>query len=432
MEELLSVTIPTTLDHLPTSLHRGLSAVAFFGLLALTASLTLFGCLTYRLAISYRRGHFKNGTNQLLVLIYNLVIADILHATAFSLTTIFVANNKIEVGTSACFANGYFISVGRLASSVFIFSIALHTFFAVVKGRNVSDRVLYLWLAGAWLFIHVLATLTISLNPNAYVRAGAWCWIDRKYETARFWLHFFWLFACMFGTVAIYIIIYFALRTRLVAEATDDRELATIRRAETYMIIYPTVYVVCTLPLAAGRMAVMTGIKFPYWYYCVAGAMITSVGWLNVITYAIIHRAIIFSNEPPEALTGLHAFGWYNGHDFYGTTTTVEGPLTKKHSFARPSDAGIETASSRWTWLPWKCRRGSEDEYFATPLEGVITTKTTIEVTSGPVLSYLESKGGKIVQVEDMRNFSTTPTLCETIRNCAHPSGGVTDREIRK
>lgn len=37
-----------------------------------------------------------------------------------------------------------------------------------------------------------------------------------------------------------------------------------MKRAAKYMVIYPVVYVVCTLPLAGGRMAGMTGIVVPY------------------------------------------------------------------------------------------------------------------------------------------------------------------------
>lgn len=41
------------------------------------------------------------------------------------------------------------------------------------------------------------------------------------------------------------------------------------------MVLYPVVYTICTLPLAAGRMAAMTGVIVPYAYYSLAGAAIT-------------------------------------------------------------------------------------------------------------------------------------------------------------
>jgi hypothetical protein len=59
------------------------------------------------------------------------------------------------------------------------------------------------------------------------------------------------------------------------------------------MIIFPVVYVCCTLPLAAGRMAAMTGMVIPYWWYCVAGAAITSNGWLDVMLYVMTRRVLV-------------------------------------------------------------------------------------------------------------------------------------------
>ena len=41
------------------------------------------------------------------------------------------------------------------------------------------------------------------------------------------------------------------------------------------MVLYPVIYTVCTLPLAAGRMAAMQGVVVPYAYYCFAGSAIT-------------------------------------------------------------------------------------------------------------------------------------------------------------
>lgn len=61
------------------------------------------------------------------------------------------------------------------------------------------------------------------------------------------------------------------------------------------MIIFPVVYVCCTLPLAAGRMAAMTGMVIPYWWYCVAGAAITSNGWLDVMLYVMTRRVLVRS-----------------------------------------------------------------------------------------------------------------------------------------
>lgn len=154
METALPSVLQTgTLDPLPDVLHQGLAAVAFFGSLSLLSSLGLFVYLTFRLISWYVRGQLKDGANQFLLLIYNLLLADIQQAMAFALSAVHLARNKIEVGSTVCFANGWFVSTGDLASGVFIFSIALHTFFAVVKGRKLSNRVFYAWIVGAWVSV---------------------------------------------------------------------------------------------------------------------------------------------------------------------------------------------------------------------------------------------------------------------------------------
>lgn len=399
----------STLDPLPTQLRHGLSVVAVCGLLSFATTLILFSCLTFRLLTWYHRGQIQNGASQFFILIYNLVIADLQQAIAFALTTVYVVYDKIEVDSSTCGANGWFVSVGDMASGVFILSIALHTFLAVARGRILSDRLFYVWLACAWSFVYLLAALTVTLHPDVYARAGAWCWIDQKYDKARLWLHYFWIFACMLGTVITYALVYASINTRLATSNDQDTDLAAMKRVAKYMIIYPGIYVVCTLPLAGGRMAAMTGIHIPYWYYCLAGAAITSCGWLDVTLYILTRRALLFSKTPPSRSTiGLHTFGWYHGNEFYGTTTTIEGPLTgtKKSSARTFADMASDVGSA---WLPRKKGRLSDEQHFAAPLDGLITTRTTVEVTSGPLRGYSGTYSDVLELDEDSGTFDSGP-----------------------
>lgn len=399
-----SVSLSTTLDPLPASLRQGLSVVASFGLLSLTSCIILFCLMTYRLLSWYRKGQIKNGANQFFILIYNLLLADIQQSVAFSLTTVYVARNKIEVGTTTCWANGWFVSVGDLASSIFILAIALHTFFAIVKGRIIRDRTFYFGLAFAWAFVYLMAIITVIHKENIYVRAGAWCWIDRRFESQRLWLHYIWIFIAMFGVIVIYAIVYLSINSQLTASASDTSErradVANTKRAAKYMIIYPVVYVVCTLPLAGGRMAAMTGVAVPYWWFCLAGAAITSCGWLDVLLYALTRRVLIFSTSPPSKTDyGLNTFGWYHGSSFYGTTTTIEGPLTqtKNRNLAKRGGAKKLTSLRSPSWRSAN-KRSSDEDYFAAPTEGVITTRTTVEVSSGPLYAGSDTS---ILEMED-------------------------------
>lgn len=62
------------------------------------------------------------------------------------------------------------------------------------------------------------------------------------------------------------------------------------------MIMYPAVYVVLTLPIAVGRMVAMTGTPMPDAFFCVAGTLLTSCGWIDALLYTLTRR-IFVSNE---------------------------------------------------------------------------------------------------------------------------------------
>jgi hypothetical protein len=93
------------------------------------------------------------------------------------------------------------------------------------------------------------------------------------------------------------------------------------------MLLYPAIYTVCTIPLAAGRIASMAGRKVPLEYFCIAGAMIACNGWLDVLLYSITRRSIVFSDSPPSDDAGLETFyglGLKSGQRRLGNVTTIE------------------------------------------------------------------------------------------------------------
>lgn len=165
----------TTLDPLPRVLKRGLIAVSFLGFLSFVSSSALLFYLTYKLIKWRWCGQASHGYNQFLLLIYNLLMADVQQSLAFLLTARWLAEGKIDVQTPTCFAEGWFVSTGDLASGMWIFAIALHTFFAIVKGKKLPYLIFLAAIAGLWIFIYAMAvTGVVSHKGNFYVRAGAW------------------------------------------------------------------------------------------------------------------------------------------------------------------------------------------------------------------------------------------------------------------
>jgi len=413
-----------TLSPLPPVLRSGLVLVAMFGLISFLSSFWLFCYLTYKfyvwqvLPAPEKRptspepsspttsdingflvpaSHFcppkdekrsapkqsfiqklkREPPNQFLMLIYNLLLADIQQAMAFMLNIEWLVRDSLDVGDRTCWAQGWFISIGDLASSVFISLIAVHTYLAVVKGYRLPTWIFYTIIAGCWTFTYGTGILGVIITRNGanagglYVRAGAWCWVNSAFQDLRLTLHYLWIFICLAFTTVVYIAIYIHLQIHskhsqtcclssggqhaldgehypnsdpnraspvpsmapssprsMVTDMSTLKQLPPLPASARHptFLLYPIIYVLCTAPLAAGRIASMAGNKVPLSYFCFAGAMIASAGWLDVILYSSTRRAIVFSGEaPPSQDTGLETFAFMRAPEElrFGNTVSV-------------------------------------------------------------------------------------------------------------
>jgi len=82
--------------------------------------------------------------------------------------------------------------------------------------------------------------------------------------------------------------------------------------------------VICTSPLAIGRIASLAGNEISLGYFCAAGTMIACNGWLDVLLYASTRADIVFSEFPPGEETGLETFAFMGKGHKLGTVTTIE------------------------------------------------------------------------------------------------------------
>jgi len=73
-------------------------------------------------------------------------------------------------------------------------------------------------------------------------------------------------------------------------KTTTQRKMSL---ATTYMILYPVVYVIVTLPLAAGRIASLAGNPPSRQYLLVGGCFMTSAGWIDCLLYTFTRRAFL-------------------------------------------------------------------------------------------------------------------------------------------
>ncbi|KKK21572.1 hypothetical protein P175DRAFT_0512690 [Aspergillus ochraceoroseus IBT 24754] len=288
---------------LPGNHRKGLIAVFIMAILSIITTLVLISFITYRLV--FWRSSYKRyiGYNQYVVLIFNLVLADFQQSLAFLICIKWYADNKIEASTSACFLQGFWLQIGDPASGIFVLAIAFHTFLIVALGQKMSHRVFVAFVVGLWAFIAVLVIIPLAAHGRyVFVPSGAWCWISEKYEPIRLWTHYLWIFLAEFGTVCLYAVLWFQLRQRIKQSAilgsSHLESLKRLRRVVGYMVIYPIAYIILSLPLAAGRMATAQGKTPSIVYFCIAGALITSSGLVDVLLYTLTRKNLILESEP--------------------------------------------------------------------------------------------------------------------------------------
>jgi hypothetical protein len=311
----------TTLDSLPNVLTQGLTAVSVLGFLSFSLSVMLL----FRLAFKFARGTSKTRRNQFLLLIFNLILADFQQSIAFMLNVEWLYKDSIQVGTSTCWAQGWFVSTGDLSSGLFTLAIALHSYADIVHDFRLSHRIFMSIVASLWIFNYLLAIASVALHPtDVFVRAGAWCWINNKYAPERLWLHYAWVIVAEFGTVVIYAATFIIIRKRVASSFYDNETKLRAQSAAKLVVAYPIIYVICTLPLVIARLMSMADRKGTYAQLCIAGAMITSNGWLDVLLYSVTRSNLLFGSDTgAEQVRALDTFR-VRPDDSFGTVTTIE------------------------------------------------------------------------------------------------------------
>ncbi|KAI0479590.1 hypothetical protein F4859DRAFT_529764 [Xylaria cf. heliscus] len=268
--------------------------------------------------------------NQFIVLVINLLIADMHQATAFALSTTWLSGNGIMVGTAACFAQGLFVSVGDLASSCFMSAIAIHTFYSIVYKYRPPHKTLYVFLVLIWAFVYLISLLPVAGTQNGaavggfFVRAGAWCWINAEYSDIRLLTHYIFIFIGIIISWVLYTAIFLSLRRQ--QRRGDLVNAKNTGYHHPAFLIYPVIYLICILPLAVGRVASMAQREPPLAYFCFAGALVASNGWLDVLLFTTTRRSIVFGDDFGNEDTGVETFTFMNSApSTFGNTIWVRG-----------------------------------------------------------------------------------------------------------
>lgn len=166
--DLASATLPTLAPHI----QPWLRAVVVFAFLSFLSSIALLLVLTFKLLqwqIKSKR------TNQFVILIFNLLWADIQQSMAFLLNIEWLRLDSVVVESPICFAQGWLVSTGDLGSGVWCFVIGLHTFASVIMDYRLKPRAFFVTIVLLWTFIYGISSIPVGMHPsNIFVRSGVW------------------------------------------------------------------------------------------------------------------------------------------------------------------------------------------------------------------------------------------------------------------
>ena len=166
---------PNILDPLPPVYRNGLIPLGLLAVMSLISVTALLIFITHRL-ISWRK-HYKEyvGYNQYVILIYNLLLADLQQSIAFSISFHWLRIGKILAPTAPCWIQGWFLHIGDVASGLFVLAIAVHTWLGVTKGYKLPYNWFVVSIVAIWSFALLLTLLGPAMYQETYfARAGGW------------------------------------------------------------------------------------------------------------------------------------------------------------------------------------------------------------------------------------------------------------------
>lgn len=226
-------------------------------------------------------------------------------------------------------------------------AIALHTFLFLVLNYKASQRVLYLVVILLWVVVYALPVVGIMTAENGkreggyYVRANSWvslgvsaagrvgggsggakplmgawpqCWISKSYGIYRLWISSCWMFLSLLLTCLGYLAVFFCAEGahQGAYHAHGARLPGRLRHAgyRPGFLLFPLIYLLCTAPLAVGRLITLSGRMLSAEYFCFAGAMWTSNGWMNALLFSCTRGSILFQGSPAMESCGLETFAF--------------------------------------------------------------------------------------------------------------------------
>ncbi len=155
---------PYSLDPLPHTLQVGLIPVGSLAVLSVAATLVLITFIAYRL-ITWRM-HYDSflGYNQYVLLVLNLLIADLQQSAAFLFSFHWIRFGRIHAPSAPCFGQAWLLHSGDVSSGFFVLAIAVHTFVTAVQGKRIGHKTFTCMVLFIWGFAYVLTGIGVGLH----------------------------------------------------------------------------------------------------------------------------------------------------------------------------------------------------------------------------------------------------------------------------
>ncbi|CAE6534477.1 unnamed protein product [Rhizoctonia solani] len=328
----------------------GLALIGAMGLISAISTLVLIGYIIYYTFISKDHDQpmvqgIRSFTHSALgVFLCSLLVSDMIQGAAFAINFKWAVDGSVHPGI-ACTAQGAVSQFGDLGSALWSLTISMYTFSLLFLVQKPPIWLTWTIFISVWVIITVLPIVgpygieKLETRGEFYGVSGAWCWIGSGYQLERFLYVYMWIFLSLLTSLVLYGLVYLRFSGRLVLKdgrfhwntspigwssgifSSTTRELtAASRPYSTFhsntasqrlteserngigkhlksiskrLMLYPLIYSIVTLPVAACRIGAVSGWKPPLPMYIFAGISFTSSGLTNVILFIVTRHALL-------------------------------------------------------------------------------------------------------------------------------------------
>lgn len=114
--------------------------------------------------------------NPLLLLIYNLILADVVLSASYMNNFSWLHQDGIIAPSRTCTAQGFIVSIGCLTTSGFLFAISVFSYLGIIRGYKAKSRDVGIACAFVWVMSLVLASVGLIFvrDSTFYGRETNW------------------------------------------------------------------------------------------------------------------------------------------------------------------------------------------------------------------------------------------------------------------